>query len=519
MARSERDESAMPDLQSQEFELKLAMERPGLEALALQDCAGDWTLSPPRRAHLRSVYYDSADGRLRGAALTLRIRQDGAGFIQTVKSGAGLIHGLSTPQQFETPLNGPDPDLAAIPHATTRQRATTALGKRKLVALFETDVTRMTRIVSRGGAVLELALDEGEIRAGGRSQPIQETELELKSGAARDMIPAARALFEAHAFHLSRASKAERGYALAADEADPPASAAPAMLADADLTCRDALMRLVMETAAQVEAGRAVATAGDDPEGAHQIRVGLRRLRTALRAFRPLLRGAGDELAALAADLARIVGELRDADVLLDEICTPLAREEHEEAGFASLRQILSGYRVEKRAATRAALHGPVWRRFQLELALWPMRLPQAGDALDRPVGGCATRFVDRAWTKASRRARRIASLDVAARHELRKALKNLRYTAEFFEGLYPPERVKPFTKHLKRLQDDFGYLNDSANAGQIVNLVRARAAGDAAAREAAGFVLGWHTSRAETCWGDAQREWAKLKTQPKFWR
>src|SRR5690606_41184005 len=70
----------------------------------------------------------------------------------------------------------------------------------------------------RGGAQIEVALDVGEIRAGGRSQPICEIELELKAGQP-DALFALALVWAGRLDCLPfDVSKAERGVRLARSE-------------------------------------------------------------------------------------------------------------------------------------------------------------------------------------------------------------------------------------------------------------------------------------------------------------
>ena len=64
---------------------------------------------------LSSVYYDTADCLLRRSGYSLRVRSNGNGFIQTLKSlegGAGMFER----GEWEDALEGPDPDLARLAH-------------------------------------------------------------------------------------------------------------------------------------------------------------------------------------------------------------------------------------------------------------------------------------------------------------------------------------------------------------------------------------------------------------------
>jgi hypothetical protein len=112
-----------------------------------------------------------------------------------------------------------------------------------------------------------------------------------------------------------------------------------------------------------------------------------------------------------------------------------------------------------------------------------------------------------------------IQELDVSERHELRKALKNIRYSIEYFGSLSPGRKVKPFIRRVKCLQDIFGYLNDAATATKVVSIASIRSTATAPCREAAGYALGWHTAHAEASWKNAQVEYNKLRDQDKFWR
>ena len=87
----------------------------------------------------------------------------------------------------------------------------------------------------------------------------------------------------------------------------------------------------------------------DQAEGAHQLRVGLTRLRAAHRALKPLLdRPAFHQLEDDAGAIARAVGELRDADVLIEDIYAPIAGTVPDQKGFDTLREALQAHRAAK---------------------------------------------------------------------------------------------------------------------------------------------------------------------------
>ncbi|HSK41484.1 MAG TPA: CYTH domain-containing protein, partial [Arenibaculum sp.] len=62
---------------------------------------------------LESVYYDTGDLRLRRRDVTLRVRRQGRRYVQTVKAAREASTGLLSRGEWEIPVDGADPDLAA----------------------------------------------------------------------------------------------------------------------------------------------------------------------------------------------------------------------------------------------------------------------------------------------------------------------------------------------------------------------------------------------------------------------
>jgi CHAD domain len=77
----------------------------------------------------------------------------------------------------------------------------------------------------------------------------------------------------------------------------------------------------------------------------------------------------------------------------------------------------------------------------------------------------------------------------------MRKALKGLRYTCEFFLSLYPEPKANLFLKEIRALQDVFGYLNDVVAARRL-GAICAGESGEA--QRAAAYILGWHSAQAK---------------------
>jgi CHAD domain-containing protein len=125
---------------------------------------------------------------------------------------------------------------------------------------------------------------------------------------------------------------------------------------------------------------------------------------------------------------------------------------------------------------------------------------------------------LEECWRRVKRYTGRLSQLSIEERHELRKRLKALRYAAEFFLPLYP-EIAGRFIKRLRQTLDIFGYLNDVAMAETLMALSHAEPTHDADREAAAGFVLGWHSARAEGAWHEVPMRLRQLKRSAHFWR
>lgn len=191
-----------------------------------------------------------------------------------------------------------------------------------------------------------------------------------------------------------------------------------------------------------------------DPEGPHQLRIALRRTRVALRIFRPVMKkDANAKLAAAAREFGAVVGELRDADVLIDEIIAPAAK--------GPLVTALNAWRQEVRGRVRARLNAATAHAFADRLAAGAARgrwTKKTDFTLETTIRAALDGFRD----IVAERGARLPHLDNVELHQLRKDVKALRYGTELAvaAGLAPADAVRP----LKRMQDLLGYANDMAS-------------------------------------------------------
>jgi inorganic triphosphatase YgiF len=510
----------MRSLSGKELELKLDFTPQELQRVGANPALDDLTVGKPVTRTLRSIYFDTPDHRLRARGISLRLRAIGDQWVQTIKAGPGVKDGVSNPDELEAQVARPEPDLGAIDDPKVRRTIERAVKASALEPQFETIITRTTRKLHSEKGDLELALDEGVVRAGASEDKLCEAELELKAGSPECLLETAAVLFSAEPIRLAESSKAERGYnlALGRQGGDVVPSKAQRTALSGEETCAEALVSFVESAATQIAVNRRALLETEDPEAAHQLRVGLRRLRSALRAFRPLLdTPATRELEEYAREIGQSVGELRNADVLIEGIYAPVAGLKRGQPGFTELREALVAHRSAKRAEIRSVLGGEQWSKLQLYLALWPQTV-RGNARLEMPVRDFADDALARAWKKAAKRGAHLDALSPDERHEMRKALKTLRYKAEFFVSLYPDRKVEPFVKELRRLQDVFGYLNDVAMARSLSAISDTYCASNRDAQRAAGYIQGWHDVKAECIWEDATKAWDRLAKRPRFW-
>ncbi len=202
-----------------------------------------------------------------------------------------------------------------------------------------------------------------------------------------------------------------------------------------------------------------------DIEFLHDYRVAGRRMRSALSMIKGVLKGATNR--ALKDSLKKIgnyTGPLRDLDVYLlkyDDYGRLLPAEWDRD----ELDHFFRGLRAARtRALTRL-------RRFLVSaeyldiLRLWEKTFAGFSKYLKKeqqPVRPMASRLIhaqfNRLVTDGGQLQASSADEDF---HELRIDAKKLRYLLEFFQSLYPGDRIDAAIKQLKALQDNLGAFND----------------------------------------------------------
>jgi triphosphatase len=237
-----------------------------------------------RRSAEVSVYFDTDKHKLRKKGLMLRVRRIGNRYIQTIKA-AGKSR-LFERDEWESGIASAQPDLD-LARGTALEALVGRKLRRRLKPMFETRVARTVYPLSSSTGEIEFTVDRGTIAAGDRSVPLCEIELELKRGSQAELFNVARKLMQAVPARLEFRSKSQRGYELLDDTGDAPVTAERVDLV-AGTSTRNGFTAIARACLRQI-VGNGPALLKGDPEGVHQMRVGLRRLRAALSLFADML--------------------------------------------------------------------------------------------------------------------------------------------------------------------------------------------------------------------------------------
>src|SRR5215470_3673250 len=466
-------------------------------------------LEPVCKQSLHSVYFDTSDGQLRDGNISMRTRTDGHAVVQTVKLLNGASDSVSR-REWEAlvPDAIPDPSLVIDPALPQEFRKLTSAD---LHPVFDVDVKRETRRLTSDRAQIDVSLDDGAVVAGQDRKPVHEIELELVAGELADVFAEAQRLSDAVEGRLHARTKADVGYALNRADHRQWSRAAKLHLTP-DMTAGESFQLIVRNAFSHLTANDDCARLNLHVEGVHQCRIALRRLRSAFKIYKPLLRRKRIEPVEEGVRwLGRVLGAARDLDVLQTDLLEPAIAALGEAEQLAPLMGSLETKKADAYARVGEALASPRYRHLLIDLCALGHAddLGKSGDNrpdLGQPVAGLAAHALTRAHEKLLKRGNGFEALSKVERHDVRIALKRLRYALDFFGGVFNAEPKKKFMKKLARLQDDLGRMNDVAVAetmlAQLVGVANDGSQTPLLASHghlafAAGGILGWHRRRA----------------------
>ena len=516
---------------NREIELKLRASPQAVELLLASPLLAAGIPGLASAQSLDAAYYDTIDLRLQKRGVSLRVRQEGDRFVQTVKTNSSATGALDR-LEWETVV----PDLAPRPDWVMDAGAQALLGHLapdELRDICRTRIRRETRVVGykHNGeiAIIEIAFDRGTLEAGDTSVPTAEVELELLKGSKQALYSLALELHDVAPVQIETRSKAERAYALFTGQ-PPRWQKAKKLRFAADTSVDDGISAIFENCFRHWMANEPAVLEGNDAEGLHQMRVALRRLRSALTLFDgvlPLMQAGW--LKSESQWVGNALGSTRNWDVFLEDMLAPLEAKRPDDKSLAALRDQCLRARARNYETAREAIRSPRYTAFVLNFSRWldeaPWRTTRnttRREILGAPLKAYADTLLDRRHRKLVKQGRRLATASPEKRHALRIAIKKMRYTSEFFSSLYNAKKSRAMITDMASLQNILGDLNDLAVTERQLETVVYQAITDPAHDDiirAMGVVVGWCTARARRGESSLLAEWDRFSQRKPFWK
>ena len=227
-------------------------------------------------------------------------------------------------------------------------------------------------------------------------------------------------------------------------------------------------MALVLGEQLEVARRREAGMLAGGVEDLHQYRVAIRRARSVLAAAKGVV--PDDRRAAAGERLKRLAGltsPVRDLDVFLDDLPAVVAEIDPSDApGVDTLAALLRQWRGEAAdlLAREVGGHGGVEtvRAWRAASDVYMVGGDPRGPRATQPAADVAGAMLLTTYRRARKVGRAAArSDDLEHWHDLRKALKRLRYLLEAFGPMYDPEELEGLVRPLRKLQNRIGRLQD----------------------------------------------------------
>ena len=230
-----------------------------------------------------------------------------------------------------------------------------------------------------------------------------------------------------------------------------------------------------------------------DAEELHQMRVGLRRLRSAVTGFAPVLDLPKEASEGKIGKVGRILGTLRDLDVMLESLQNRyypnLPAEEQEVLDKALLNLLKQRHRALK--GVRAILEHKTYESLKESIEDWlekpqyraiehlpiaevlpDLLLPQVSEFFLHPAWLLGTEYEDGKVKVADDLNAEAVEEKLAAEgtilHDLRKQAKRVRYLMNLFGDFYG-ESYEVYVEDVKAVQECLGDIQDSEVLGEFL--------------------------------------------------
>lgn len=413
----------------------------------------------PTLLSLVAHYYDTPELELAQANISLRQRLENQVWKQTLKAPSSQaatrieinIALKQAPESLDLKLYQQHPQAQALLKPILHRQ-------KSLVRQLSTEVQRQILEQQQPNSTIEIALDQGWLITKDKKVKISEIEFELKSGPITELIEAIRPWMQKYSLYLDTQSKAERGYALL-DADQQPATYQSSFRLQKKQSTEQALRRMVNHCLQHLLPNASAIARNDyHAEHVHQVRVAIRRLRSAFKTFQ---HWTTTDLVPWQQQLRQIfqqLGTTRDQDAL-NESLIPLL----QQAG-SPLDQL-------PQIPTKSVNLSHLFRESTTTL-LWLDLIAFSQSQVAQPPTSLQTQVnqrIGKLHHKVVAQQHVFMDLSIEEKHQLRKKVKQLRYSLELTRGVLKPKVVKAYLKALKPLQEVLGEFNDLSVAETLI--------------------------------------------------
>ena len=222
-----------------------------------------------------------------------------------------------------------------------------------------------------------------------------------------------------------------------------------------------------------------------DPENLHQMRVGMRRLRSAVSGFTPAVDLPSVVTPVNIGKIAKILGELRDLDVLQETLVTqyqPYLLESERESFELVLKKLKkrrksafktvvktlkSKFYFKLKSNCESWLDNPAYQTIaaiDVKQILPDLLLPQISHLLLHPGWLIGVEIIDGKIDLAGESTIKLegdlALTEEKTLHDLRKVAKKIRYNMELFKDIYS-QNYSNYLQEIEEVQEILGVMQD----------------------------------------------------------
>ena len=420
--------------------------------------------------HLQAAYIDTPDFMLTQAGVLFRLRKEGCQWLQTLKFTTDNSFEIFEHKVARMKSVKVAPNLDLHLHRKSRQLLKEVIPKLKVQELqvcCKTDIWRRKMVIESHYGVIQYAFDRGSISSllpsGTITAPIQELSIKLVKGEPHIILNHALKMIKDYGAFIVTRSKFERGFILAsALELHTPVKTKYVALKSAR-DSSEIISRLFNSCMQQVLVNQSALNAGcqNYSEYLHQLRIGLRRLKVLFKYLKKYEIHISDKGIEILNRVFSIFGQYRNNDYVTN-VLNPI---------------LLSLGGSEIKLGDTEGLSNPAHitrdKDFQLLLIeLMSVGLSQSA-SIDRPVVDkknnesaviirkTVTKKLNKRFQFITDQAPKFSDLPDEDIHLLRKKMKFIRYSLEFFKDFCIRKIYSNFYKTITTTLDNFGLFND----------------------------------------------------------